>query len=49
MIKNWKIFLESKSDISYETLSEVIMFRNFSKMTGNDDPLDAAILSIRSR
>jgi len=37
MIKNWKIFLESKSDISYETLSEVIMFRNFSKMTGNEE------------
>lgn len=30
MIKNWQLFLESKSEVSYETLSEVILFRNNS-------------------
>jgi hypothetical protein len=30
MIKNWKKFNESNNSVSYEMLSEVIMFRNNS-------------------
>jgi len=35
MIKNWKKFNESNNSVSYETLSEVIMFRNNSYMSEN--------------
>jgi len=35
MIKNWKNFNESNSSVSYEMLSEVIMFRNNSLVDNN--------------
>jgi hypothetical protein len=35
MIKNWEKFNESNNSVSYETLSEVIMFRNNSYMSEN--------------
>ena len=35
MIKNWKKFNESNNSVSYETLSEIIMFRNNSYMCEN--------------
>ena len=35
MIKNWKKFNESNNSVSYETLSEIIMFRNNSYMYEN--------------
>jgi hypothetical protein len=37
MIKNWEKFNESNNSVSYETLSEVIMFRNNSYMSDNVD------------
>lgn len=33
MIKDWKLFLESNNEVSYETFSEVIIFRNNSHQT----------------
>ncbi len=33
MIKDWKLFLESNNEVSYETFSEVIIFRNSSHQT----------------
>ena len=37
MIKNWKKFNESNNSVSYETLSEIIMFRNNSYMYENGE------------
>jgi hypothetical protein len=37
MIKNWKKFNESNNSVSYETLSEVIMFRNNSYLNVNKE------------
>lgn len=37
MIKNWKKFNESNNSVSYEMLSEIIMFRNNSYLKDNED------------
>ena len=37
MIKNWKKFNESNNSVSYDTLSEIIMFRNNSYMYENGE------------
>ena len=37
MIKDWIKFNESNSNITYDTLSEIIMFRNYTRISDFGD------------